>query len=448
LDPQQATFWTGVALVIGTFAWITYVSLVLDALHKYAVSSLMESLDNESEALRQKFEELTRNDENYIQAAEISRLSGFVLHYLGWMAILMPGSAFDGNITIGHVSEAVLIAAVLCLGFLVLCVLIVPPMLIRQREEAAVKVMLPGFAKVAMLFYPAIWLSNLLTRFGARIEGVQAEETPQETFEEDLADSLEEAGREGVLDEDEREMIHNVVELGQTQASKAMIPRTDMISAEIQDEIDAVLKMAVENGHSRVPVYEGDRDHVVGVFYTRDLVPSWGDKDVQDKLTLREIIRPAHFWPETKPLDDLLREMRQDRLKIAILKDEHGGTAGMITLEDILEEIVGDIHDEYDGGEYERAHRAILPFVEQEAEADGDVDVDEVNRALEIDIPEDDEYNSLGGYIVHSLGRLAKVGDEIEADSVRMTVIEATERRISRVKLTRLDDRTETEVKR
>lgn len=448
MDPQQATFWLGVVLVTATFAWITYLSVVLDALHKYAVSALMEEIDEDDAALRRKFEELTRKDENFVKAAEIGRLSGFVLHYLGWLAILMPGSAFDGNITIFHVSEAVLIAAVLCLCFLVFCVLIVPPMLIRQREEAAIIVLLPGFSVVSKIFFPALWLSNLLTRFGARIEGVKAVETAQETFEEDLADSLEEAEREGVLDEDEREMIHNVVELGQTQATKAMITRTEMISADITENISDVLKLAVDNGHSRVPIYEGDRDHIVGVFYTRDLVPSWGDKEVQAKLTLREIIRPAHFWPETKPLDDLLREMRQDRLKIAILKDEHGGTAGMITLEDILEEIVGDIKDEYDGGEYERAHRAIRPFIGDEAEADGDVDIDEINRVLEIDIPEDDEYNSIGGFIVHNLGRLAKVGDEIEAESLRLTVIDASERRIGRVKLTRLDDNTETEVKR
>jgi magnesium and cobalt transporter len=225
-----------------------------------------------------------------------------------------------------------------------------------------------------------------------------------------------------------------------------MIPRTDMICVDVNDSIDAALALAVEHGHSRVPVFENDRDHIIGVFYTRDLVPTWTSKEERPD-SLRSIIRPARFWPTSKVLDDLLREMRADRLKIAILTDEHGGTAGMITLEDILEEIVGDIQDEYDEGEVERAHRAILPFHKNVAEADGDVDLDELNRALEIDLPEAQEYNSLGGLILHHLGRLGTEGDEVDMGDIRLTVIEADEKRIKRVRLTQTSDITETEVK-
>lgn len=441
MDPATAAFWIGVAVVIITFCWIAYVSVVSDALNRYALSLLFELIPENDEATQRKFEELCRRDDEFLQVAETGRIIGFVLHFTGWITIIMP-EGIEFQLT--HL----LIGGLLSIISLVVCVVIVPPLLLRHREEAALLVLLPAFAWIALLFKPFTIISSSVRRMGARIEGVDVSETPQESFEEDLADSLEEAEREGVLDEDEREMIQKVVELGQTTASRAMIPRTDMHSVDVEAGIDGALKLAVEHGHSRVPVYEGDRDHIIGVFYTRDLVPTWNLPPDQKQLELRQIIRPARFWPASKVLDDLLREMRQDRIKIAILTDEHGGTAGMITLEDILEEIVGDIRDEYDEGEVERAHRAILPFQKDQAEADGDVDLDELNRVLEIDLPEAPEYMSVGGLVTHHLGRLAVKDDEVEIGELKLSVIDADEKRIKRVRITRTSNITETEAKR
>ena len=440
MDWATAAFWIGVAVVIVTFCWIAYVSVISDALHGYALSLLFEAIPGDDEATQRKFEELCRHDDEFIQVAETGRIVGFVAHFTGWVMIIMPeGIEFE----LPHL----FIAGVLSIVSLLVCVVIVPPLLLRHREESAILVLLPFFSKLALLFKPFTVISSSVRRMGARIEGVDAEETPQDAFEEDLADSLEEAEREGVLDEEEREMIQKIVELGQMPASRAMIPRTEMHCIDVEEGINGALDMAVHHGHSRVPVYEGDRDHIIGVFYTRDLVPTWNNAAKRPK-TLREIIRPARFWPANKVLDDLLREMRADRLKIAILTDEHGGTAGMITLEDILEEIVGDIHDEYDEGEVERAHRAILPFHKDEAEADGDVDLDELNRVLELDLPEGADYNSVGGLMLHHLGRLGQQGDEVEIEDVKLEVIDADEKRIKRVRITRQADVTETEVKR
>lgn len=440
MDPATAAFWIGVAVVIITFCWIAYVSVVSDALHGYALSALFDLIPVNDEATQRKFEALTRNDDEFIQVAETGRIIGFVAHFTGWMISITPeGLEFQ-------ISQ-LLLGGVLSIISLLICVVIMPPLILRHREESALLVLLPGFSKLALLFKPFTIISSSVRRMGARIEGVEASETAQESFEEDLADSLEEAERDGVLDEEEREMIQKVVELGQTPASRAMIPRTDMVCADVNEGIDAALKLAVENGHSRVPVFENDRDHIIGVFYTRDLVPSWNKDQSKRPQELRKIIRPARFWPSSKVLDDLLREMRADRLKIAILTDEHGGTAGMITLEDILEEIVGDIQDEYDEGEVERAHRAILPFHQDVAEADGDVDLDELNRVLELDLPEEAEFNSLGGLLLHHLGRLGTVDDEVEIGEVSLRIIAADEKRILRVRITRTSDITETEMK-
>jgi putative hemolysin len=456
LDLESAAFTFGVATVILSFCWIAYVSIVGEALRSYALAHLFELIPEKDEATQRRFEVLCRRDDEFIQVTEVGRVIGFVLHLVGWAAIVIPGSAYEVQASpvpqmVVQLRDIFLLSMPLMAGLgvisLVVCVIIVPPLILRHREEAALLVLLPTFAVLAIPFKPLTVIGGSLRKVGARIEGVEVNEDAQESFEDDLADSLEEAEREGVLDEEEREMIHNVVELGKTPASRAMIPRTDMVCIDVQEGIDGALKLAISEGHSRLPVYEGDRDHIIGVFYIRDLVPSWSVAPADRRLNLREIIRPARFWPAGKPLDDLLREMRADRLKIAILTDEHGGTAGMITLEDILEEIVGDIHDEYDAGETDTTLKAVQVISESEAEAEGDADLDEVNRVLDIELPEEAEYNSVGGLILHHLGRLAHPGDTVEIEGHRLTVLDADEKRIKRVRIAKLADATEPEVK-
>ena len=440
LDPDSA-FWVGVVTVTVTFCWIAYVSVISDALHGYALSILFDLIPEDDQATQRRFEKLCRRDDEFVQVAETGRIIGFVAHFIGWVLIMWPREGLPFEV------QLVPIAGLLCIVSLLVCVVIVPPLILRHRESAALLVLLPFFAWIALPFKPFTVISSSVRRIGARIEGTDVPETPQETFEEELADSLEDAEREGVLGEDEREMIHNVVELGQTPASRAMIPRTDMVCIDVEDGIDGALKIAVANGHSRIPVFEGDRDHIIGIFYTRDLVPSWNEA-AKRPGSLRDLVRPVRFWPASKPLDDLLREMRAERQKVGIVTDEHGGTAGMITLEDILEKIVGDIRDEYDKGETDRTHRPILPFHQNEAKADGDVDIVELNRALEISLPEAADYNSVGGLIQHELRRLAVKGDEVQVGDVKLAVIDADEKRILRVRITRKAEITETEMKR
>ena len=431
----------GVAAVTFSSCFIAYVSIVGEALNNYALSQLMELIPEEDEARIEQFENLTRREDEFIQVASIAQIIGIVFHFAGW-SLLIPA-----DLTWLLQWQHLLVAGSMSVLFVVVCVIIIPPWIVRHRDEAALLVLLPGFALVAIPFRPLTAISSSVRRIGARLEGVPVE-TAEESFQEDLADSLEEAEREGLLDEDERAMIHKVVELGQTPASKAMIPRTDMICADVDDGLEKATELAIKHGHSRIPVFEGDVDHIVGIFYTRDLIPLRSAGTEAHAPELRTMIRPAKFWPESKPLDELLREMRSDRLKIAILADEHGGTAGMITLEDILEEIVGEIEDEYDEGELERAHRPISPFTHGTAEVDGDVDLDEANRVLEINLPEDAAYVSVGGFFLSRSGRLPKVGEQVEDGDLRLTVIDADEKRIKRLQIERLTVDSETEIKR
>lgn len=425
----------GVAVVIASFCLISYVSVVGEALHNYALSRLFELIPEADQARQRRFEKLCARDDEFTQVVEIARIIGFVAHYSGWCLVLVSAGGGLDLIDLAY-------AAILSVISLVLCVLIIPPLLLRHRDEAALLVLLPTFAWLALPFRPLTAISSSVRRIGARIEGVQVAEGAQETFEEDLADSLEEAEREGVLGEEEREMIHNVVELAKTPASRAMIPRTDMVCVDIAEGLGAALKVGADTGYTRIPVYENDRDHIIGVLHVTDLLPTVAEGKAP--ADLRAVLRPARFWPENKPLDELLQEMREEKLKFGVLLDEHGGTSGLITIEDVLERIVGRLPGEHDTRAMPKLpDNAIRPFVDDEAEADADVDLDELNEKLQIELPEAPEYNSIGGLMLHQLGRLPARGEAIDVAGFKLTVIDADERRIKRVRIARLSAATD-----
>ncbi len=271
----------------------------------------------------------------------------------------------------------------------------------------------------------ALWATTqLLTRpFGvpAQTQGVS----------EDEIRALVESGEEqGVLHEQERDMIQGIFELGDKHVHDVMIPRPDIRGIDIETPGARVLEQVVAVGHSRIPVYEGTPDEIIGILYVKDLFRrlARGEKDV----SLRPYLRPAQFVPETKRVDELLAEMQRDKIHMAIVVDEYGGTAGLVTIEDLVEEIVGEIRDEYEPEE-----ELVIPVSENEALMDGRVPFDDVREAFELDLPPSDDYDTLGGYIVHELGRLPRAGEEVRVGGVRFTVESVEGRRIRRVRVRR-----------
>ncbi len=256
--------------------------------------------------------------------------------------------------------------------------------------------------------------------------------TPQATaVSEDEIRALVETGEEqGVLHEQERDMIQGIFELGDKQVHDVMVPRTDIRAIDVETPGGRVLDEVVAAAHSRIPVYEGTPDQIVGILYARDLFRrlARGEKDV----SLRQYLRPAQFVPETKRVDELLREMQRNKVHMAIVVDEYGGTAGLVTIEDLIEEIVGEIRDEY-----EPDQELVVPVSEREALMDGRVPFDDVREAFGLDIPPSGDYDTLGGYIVHELGRLPKAGEYVSADGVRFLVESVEARRIRKVRVTR-----------
>lgn len=240
--------------------------------------------------------------------------------------------------------------------------------------------------------------------------------------------SLVDAGEEeGLFEQEERRMIYSIFQLAETRAREIMVPRIDMLTLEVNTPLQQAINAFVSSGHSRVPVYEETIEHTLGVLYAKDLLRTWREGSQID--TLRSLLRPAYFVPEAKRVDELLAEMQSQRIHIAIVVDEYGGVAGIVTLEDIVEEILGEIQDEYDQGEES-------PFLELEDGGYlflGRVDLDDFNEELHSDISKEDA-ETLGGYIYKRLGRVPMAGEQVRKGDLLLTVEQVSGRRIRKVR--------------
>lgn len=264
------------------------------------------------------------------------------------------------------------------------------------------------------LLIPLAWFNRLVAPRGEK--GVTVSRAELEV--------LAEIGRrEGTIDDEEWQVVSNVMNLDEVRVSSVMTPRTQIVAVRSDASLTEARDVMLDDGHLRVPVYEESLDRIIGVLLARDL---W--KAERDGVTeLKELMRKTRFVPESKRVEDLIREMRSERIKMAIVLDEFGGTAGLVTLEDLIEEIVGEIQDEH---EIEP-----LPFEERaegEVRISGDVSLGEVNERFDLELPED-LYDTVGGFVFGQLGRIAEIGDEIEFDGGRFRVLAMDGRRVERV---------------
>jgi putative hemolysin len=275
---------------------------------------------------------------------------------------------------------------------------------------------------------------EVVRRLAGREESSEAEE-----IEAELMSVVEEGQEEGQFDEQEKEMIEAVVDFRKITVEQIMTPRTEIEALEATNNLGEVTKFIRQCRHSRIPVYEESLDHVTGMFYIKDLM-RWlageGQK-IGRPFELRHILRPALFVPETKTIRELLSELLRKKVHVAMVADEYGGTSGMVTLEDIVEEIFGDIQDEYEQGVEE------LPGIHVDAEArsadiDGRAYLSDANDALRplgVELPESEEYDTVGGLVVTRLGRIPRAGDSLQLETVLLTVTEAEPTRVGRIRL-------------
>ncbi|GJM21556.1 MAG: gliding motility protein GldE [Planctomycetota bacterium] len=308
------------------------------------------------------------------------------------------------------------------LGFLWITVFcrVMPAEVSAPRLEALMRACVPLLVPLSQVLGPPVGGLRLLVQ---RVTG-HTPAAEAELYTDEILSTLEEGEREGHLGGEEADMIERVLELRNTEVHHLMTPRTDMEVIDIGSTVGEAYEAVTEHGRSRYPLVEGTVDRVVGILHVKDMIGR------EAELPIRELAREPLFVPESKFVMDLLAEFRKLRAHIAVVLDEYGGTAGLVTIEDALEEIVGEIDDEFDDTT-EAPELEILD--EYHAVAQGSMHVDELNEALSITLPEADDWSTLGGYIFHTLGRLPETGEELRHDNIVLRVLGVVDRRIESV---------------
>jgi CBS domain containing-hemolysin-like protein len=262
---------------------------------------------------------------------------------------------------------------------------------------------------------------------------VRGRHSSSQELEAEIQGLVDQGEAQGILTQREGDMIEAVLELDDSTASQVMVPRTDMAMVPSTATVSQLVDIIVESGHSRIPVYHDNPDIIVGLIYAKDLLPYWGSQDGQLKLS--DIMRPAFFVPPAMPLDQLLTDFRRKKAHLAIVVDEYGGTAGVVSIEDVLEEIVGEIEDEYDQEEslyHEEPDGSLL--------VDARLEVEDLADLMEVELPEslpEGNFETVGGFVTTLLGRVPRPSEEVCYGPVRILVREADERRITKVQVTR-----------
>lgn len=279
-----------------------------------------------------------------------------------------------------------------------------------------------------MLFRPFIWLLNGFANLLLRLIGIHAISGHEAAHSSEELQYLLEQGKEsGALDSNEHELIKNVFDFNERVVKNIMVPRTKISAIEITATPDDVIATVVREGYSRIPVYDETIDKIVGIIHAKDILPILADKK---NMLVSDIIRKPYFIPETKKINDLMSEFQLNRIQIAIVLDEFGGTAGMVTLEDIVEELVGEIQDEFDEEK---------PIVEKVSEyefiVNASASIYDVNEYLPHDLPEDEDYDTVGGLVGDLFGKIPEVGERKEFYGYIITIMKKTEQNIESVKL-------------
>jgi len=303
-----------------------------------------------------------------------------------------------------HTLSVVLITLVLSYFTLVLGEL-VPKRLAMTRAEPIAMLVAQPLTFLSHLTFPFVKLLTLSTNFFVRLVGVNPDEEDQKVTEEEIRMMVDVGEEIGTIDESEKLMINNIFEFNNKSAADIMAHRTDITALPVESDLDAVTDFFKQEKYSRIPVYEGSIDNIVGVMHAKDLIQVLADPEARRNFRLKNMMRKPYFVAEGKRTDQLFAEMQRNKTHLAVIIDEYGGTAGIVTLEDLLEEIVGDILDEDDEEE-----RRIHTIDEHTYRMDGLVSLDSVKDCLEVELPIDD-YETLSGFIIGQLGRIPATGE-------------------------------------
>jgi CBS domain containing-hemolysin-like protein len=352
-----------------------------------------------------------------------------LLHFAAAAVVLSGVQQLLSALSLSQALYIAITLIFLLLGALIMLIFgeLIPSALAAQRAEQNALRWAPLVTFTMRLLMPLLALVRTLSGLFTASAGASS----AYITEEEIKTLVDAGSEEGVIEDEEKEMIYSVLQFNDKVVRELMVPRIDIVGLSAETTLERALQVAVAEGHSRIPVYEGTIDHIVGVLYAKDLLTRLDEANRQRQV--REIMRPAYFVPESKRASQLLEELQRQKVHMAIVIDEYGGTAGLITIEDLLEEIVGEIQDEYDPEE-EAEYQQIGA---DEYRFDAGIHLVEVNELLDVELSTE-ESDTLGGYIFSVLGKVPQVGESFERDGLRFTVESLDGRRIEWVRVLRL----------
>jgi CBS domain containing-hemolysin-like protein len=412
--------------------WLQFVAMIV-ALILCAVASASETALTSTSRI--KLKNLVEDGDK--QAEKIERLLNEPNTFLSTIlvvnsvAVIVASSmatalALQFSASLGELISTVLISLIV----LIFCE-ITPKTVAVQSPLRWARVLITFVLAMAWLLRPIVASLNVITSVFVRLIGGRIKHRGPFVTEEELRLLVTVGEEEGVLEEEETEMIHSIFEFADTTVREVMIPRIDMVTLPSTATVNEAVDLALQGGFSRTPVYEANVgvDEIMGILYTKDMLKQL--REGHDQAPIRNLVRPAYFVPETKKLDDLLREIRQSRTHMAIVIDEYGSVAGLVTIEDLMEEIVGDIQDEYDHEEvlYEKIN-------DDECICNAKISIHDFNELMGLKL-EDVDYETLGGFVYAQLGKIPVAGDTISFENLTFTVLATRGRRILKVRVVR-----------
>ncbi len=433
MEPSLAGLISLVAL-IGLSGFFSTARAALGKARRHELRELAEDGDRRAQRALNAAEDSSR----MINTFELAKLTAYFL-LAGLLSILIvPQAAAWADLLIGGLSAAAIqllsFVVIACAAAAIVYVLaeLIPDVLVASSpEEWAMRIAGPALVVFA-LFSPLVRVMTALRRglagpLGGRVDSAQV-------TEEEIMTLVDAGEEEGSIEEEEKEMIYSIFQLDETLVREIMVPRIDVVAVEISTPIPQALEIITAAGHSRLPVYEGSLDQIRGMLYAKDLLELLKPGNSNRQLELKDLLRPALFVPETKRVMGLLSDLQAAKVHLAIVIDEYGGTAGLVTMEDIVEEIVGDIFDEYDEAE-DALYEMVAP---DEYLFDARIHLDDFNRLLDTDVP-DELGDTLGGFIYGKLGKVPEVGESITTEDLRIEVLTVVDRRIRKVRVKRIE---------
>ncbi|MDF1666740.1 MAG: hemolysin family protein [Planctomycetota bacterium] len=416
LEISESVLWT-ILTVFAIFHAIC--TFLVTALREVSNARLAERLATQDEV--DFYSRLLQDDHKTID--ELSILKGVLLALsgicLGWIYFGAQPTPLNLITCVSLVIVVLLFAHVL------------PRAYGDHLAESIIIRFMPGVWRLLWLCQPITQPFRWMVMIALRVTGSTAQEDAVEEADDEIRSAAIEAVRDGVLEQSAYNMIEKVIDFRDVEVSEVMTPRIDIQGVSIESSFSEAVELLVSHGHSRLPIFEESIDKIVGIVHIKDIVERLHLKNAPADLSVREVLRKPLFVPESKRVRDLFGDIKSNKVHVAIIVDEYGGTAGMVTLSDIISEIFGDIDDEHDMPERE----GIEQLSDATFSVDGKVHIDELNQSLNINLPEDADYDTLGGYLSTNLGKIPSVGDLHHDSNLLFKVVEGDERKVDRIEI-------------